>query len=98
MSEKARIYYLRPRKTFDEIFEEYGVMDRVNTEMMREWGNVVGEVWAHLVEEAEKLGRRLGVAEEKLTEFVEDVLKTSLFYLLAFEAIERMEVEEAEEK
>ena len=98
MSERIRIYHLRPQKTFDEIFKEYGVIDKVTPEILKEWGEAVAENWLqikeiaeHLIGETEKLGRTLGVAEKKLPEFIRDVLKTSFYHLLALEIIETIE-------
>ena len=107
------IFYLSPHKGFDEIFKEYGVEDRVSPDVLEDvvekWADVAGEVWLQsggieekvverLAEEAVKLGKSLGVVEERLPAFAKDVVRTTLFYLRAVEIIGEIigEVEEDE--
>ena len=106
--EKSCIFYLSPHKSLDKIFKEYGVEDKVNPNVVEEWADVAGKVWLQsggierkaverLAEEAVKLGKSLGVTEERLPAFVKDIVRTTLFYLQAAEIIGDV-VEEIEKK
>ena len=99
MSEGA-MFYLRPHKSFDEIFEEYGVEDKVTPDMLDEWADTAAEIFLNtdnedecikrLIPEARQFGRRIGVAEEKLPAFIKDIVRTTLFYLQSLIIIKKM--------
>ena len=98
------MFFLHPHKTFDKIFEEYGVMDKVTPGLLEKWGETVANIFLQtesdherlelLVHESLKLGRRLGVVEERLPAFVEDIVRTSLFYLRFLVMVKRMQVQD----
>ena len=98
---KPCIFYLSPHKSLDKIFEEYGVEDKVSSAVVEEWADIAGKVWLQsggierkaverLAEEAVKLGKSLGVAEERLPGFAKDIVRTTVFYIRAVEIIGEM--------
>jgi len=100
------IFYLKPHRSFDSIFKEYGVEEKVTPEMLDEWTNIVTDTFLEtkdedkcikrLIPEARKFGRRLGVSEEKLSAFTKDMVRTSLFYLQAVIIINNIIKQESE--
>jgi len=100
--EKHCVFYLKPHKSLEQIFREYGVEGRVSPGvlegMVEKWADVAGEVWLQsggveekvaerLAEEAVKFGKSLGVSEERLPAFAKDIVRTTLFYIRAVEMI-----------
>ena len=105
--EKSRIFYLSPHKGFDRIFREYGVEGRVTPDVLERWAGIASGIWLQLrefeenalerlIEEAAKLGKSLGVAEERLPAFTKDIIRTTLFYLRAAEIIGEITEEDEE--
>ena len=98
--EKSYMFFLHPHKNFDRIFEEYGVEDKVTPDMLDEWADTATEIFLNadnedecikrLIPEARQFGRRIGVAEEKLSAFTKDIIRTTLFYLQSLIIIKKM--------